>query len=65
MRFSSTKKRKIGKNKELIPRHLLPRQDDSKLRIKKLHDSFGKIYEEFEQVKHHYQNDRETLESDD
>lgn len=65
MRFSATKKRKIAKSKERAPRHPLPRPEESRVKIKKLHDSFGKIYEEFEQMKLHQHNDRETLESDD
>lgn len=71
--FNAAKKRKIGRSKERIPHHLFPRQDDSKMRLKKLHDSFGKIYHEYEQEKHtndpnwkaNPHNDRETLESDD
>jgi hypothetical protein len=66
--FSSIKKRKIGKAKEWLPKGPL-QLEESKAKLKKLQDSFGKIYHEFEQGKHAIDHNykpspRDTLESD-
>lgn len=67
--FSSIKKRKIAKAKEWQPKGSV-QLEESKAKLKKLHDSFGKIYHEFELGKqaqdHTYKpSPRDTLESDD
>ena len=50
--FSAIKRRKIAKVSQPNTQRPPLQFDDSRVRFKKLHDSFGKIYHEFEQARH-------------
>ncbi len=49
--FSAIKKRKIAKATQQHTQRPPLQFDDPRARFKKLHDSFGKIYHEFEQAR--------------